>query len=106
MTAQRTWSGKSAPRRDHRICRGMLMLWRANKLNRRLSTGLPKRFEGFEFASYSSVLHGWAGWRREGAVPAFGSRFMPHKANAARRHHIPRPKRRVTNWSEYNTLSA
>jgi hypothetical protein len=27
---------------------------------------------------------------------------MPHKANAARRHHIPRPKRRVTNWSEYN----
>jgi hypothetical protein len=28
--------------------------------------------------------------------------FMPHKANAARRHHIPRPKRRVINWSEYN----
>src|SRR5689334_10851762 len=27
---------------------------------------------------------------------------MPHKANAARRHHIPRPKRRVTNWSEYD----
>src|SRR3954462_12270315 len=27
---------------------------------------------------------------------------MPHKANAAYRHHIPRPKRRVTNWSEYN----
>src|SRR3954466_14971948 len=27
---------------------------------------------------------------------------MPHKANAARRHHIPRPKRRVTNWSAYN----
>src|SRR5687768_3979142 len=27
---------------------------------------------------------------------------MPHKANAARRHHIPRPKRRVTNWAEYN----
>jgi hypothetical protein len=27
---------------------------------------------------------------------------MPHKANAARRHHIPRPKRHVTNWSEYN----
>ncbi|MGF7212981.1 hypothetical protein GGE65_007617 [Skermanella aerolata] len=28
--------------------------------------------------------------------------FMPHKANAARRHHIPRPKRRVTNWAVYN----
>ena len=27
---------------------------------------------------------------------------MPHKHNAARRHHIPRPKRRVTNWAEYN----
>jgi hypothetical protein len=27
---------------------------------------------------------------------------MPHKANADRRHHIPRPKRRVTNWAEYN----
>jgi hypothetical protein len=23
---------------------------------------------------------------------------MPHKYNAARRHHIPRPKQRVTNW--------
>ena len=27
---------------------------------------------------------------------------MPHKYNADRRHHIPRSKRRVTNWSEYN----
>ena len=27
---------------------------------------------------------------------------MPHKANAARRHHIPRPKRRVMNWAEYD----
>ena len=27
---------------------------------------------------------------------------MPHKANAVRRHHIPRPKRRVTNWGEYD----
>jgi hypothetical protein len=27
---------------------------------------------------------------------------MPHKYNAARRHHIPRLKRRVTNWSAYN----
>jgi len=28
--------------------------------------------------------------------------FMPHKYNADRRHHISRPKRRVTNWSDYN----
>lgn len=27
---------------------------------------------------------------------------MPHKANAARRHHIPQPKRRVLNWAEYD----
>ena len=27
---------------------------------------------------------------------------MPHKYNPDRRHHIPRPKRCVTNWSEYN----
>ena len=27
---------------------------------------------------------------------------MPHKYNADRRHHIPRPKRRVTNWAAYN----
>jgi hypothetical protein len=27
---------------------------------------------------------------------------MPHKYNTARRHHIARPKRRVTNWSAYN----
>ena len=27
---------------------------------------------------------------------------MPHKANAGRRHHIPRPKRRITNWAEYD----
>ncbi|KJB89836.1 hypothetical protein N826_41335, partial [Skermanella aerolata KACC 11604] len=27
---------------------------------------------------------------------------MPHKYNAARRHHIARPKQHVTNWSAYN----
>lgn len=27
---------------------------------------------------------------------------MPHKANAARRHHISRPQRKVTNWAEYD----
>jgi hypothetical protein len=27
---------------------------------------------------------------------------MPHKYNAERRHHIPRPERRVTNWAEYD----
>jgi hypothetical protein len=27
---------------------------------------------------------------------------MPHKYNADCRHHIARPKRRVTNWADYN----
>ena len=27
---------------------------------------------------------------------------MPHKANAACRHHIPRAKRRVTNWAAHD----
>ena len=27
---------------------------------------------------------------------------MPFKANAARRHHIPKQKRKVTNWAEYD----
>ena len=27
---------------------------------------------------------------------------MPFKANAARRHHIPRQRYRVTNWAEYD----
>ncbi|WP_044551732.1 hypothetical protein, partial [Azospirillum lipoferum] len=27
---------------------------------------------------------------------------MPDKVNADRRHHISRPKRKVTNWAEYD----
>ena len=27
---------------------------------------------------------------------------MPFKANAARRHHIPKPRYRVTNWAAYD----
>ena len=49
-------------------------------------------------APLASVLHGWAGCRKERSVSAPDLAFMPHKYNAARRHHIPRPKRRVTNW--------
>jgi hypothetical protein len=49
------------------------------------------------------MLHGWAGWRREPVCfDAPDPAVMPHKANAARRHHILRPKRRVTNWPAYN----
>jgi hypothetical protein len=27
---------------------------------------------------------------------------MPFKANATRRHHIPKQRHRVTNWAEYD----
>ena len=39
-----------------------------------------------------------------GVFPPFGSPAMPHKYNAERRHHIPRPKRRVTNSAEYDAV--
>src|SRR3954468_710357 len=51
----------------------------------------------------ASVLHRCAGWRRGRSVSQL--RISPScriKYNADRRHHIARPKRRVTNWSEYN----
>jgi hypothetical protein len=28
--------------------------------------------------------------------------LVPFKANAARRHHIPKQRHRVTNWAEYD----
>jgi len=36
-----------------------------------------------------------------GSAPALVSHHA-HKVNAARRRHIPRPKRRVLNWAEYD----
>ena len=50
------------------------------------------------------MLHGGRGPGRERRwFGRLGPFAMPHKANAGRRHHIPRPKRRVTNWAEYDT---
>jgi hypothetical protein len=64
-------------------------------------TAISRRFPRTN--ARASVLHGWAGWRR-GTVrfDAPDPAFMPHKYNADRRHHISRPKRRVTNWADYN----
>ena len=44
-----------------------------------------------------------AGWRR-GTVPFLttGRVAVPFKANADRRHHIAKQRRRVTNWREYD----
>ena len=47
--------------------------------------------------------------RREGAAVGLGlppnhweEPRLPFKANADRRHHIPRPRYRATNWSAYD----
>ena len=51
----------------------------------------------------ASVLQGGKGRGRARCCSGrSGPLIMPHKANAGRRHHIPRPKRRVTNWAEYD----
>jgi Transposase DDE domain len=54
-----------------------------------------------------SLLHGSGGWRA--GLAGVGARSsndpgspMPFKANAARRHRIPKQRRRITNWAEYD----
>ncbi|HYZ31340.1 MAG TPA: transposase, partial [Crenalkalicoccus sp.] len=46
---------------------------------------------------------GAVGWAGEEGEPSDieGGPTLPFKANAGRRHHIPRQRHRVTNWSEY-----
>ena len=54
----------------------------------------------------AGAVHRWCTDGRDGVGAACFDApdlaFMPHKYNADRRHHIPRPKRRVTNWAAYN----
>ena len=51
----------------------------------------------------AGMLHRGGGPSRERRSSGrSGSFAMPHKANAGRRHHIPRPKRRVINWAAYD----
>src|ERR671913_619975 len=38
----------------------------------------------------------------ERSLPRFRTLAVPFKANAARRHHIPRQRHRVTNWAAYD----
>jgi hypothetical protein len=49
-----------------------------------------------------SLLQGWGRRGSRGPRPLIWPPIMPHKVNAACRHHIPRQKRRVTNWAEYD----
>ena len=55
------------------------------------------------------MLRGSPAWEapggvRPGRVPSTlpGHPILPFKTNAARRHHIPRQKHRVTNWAAYD----
>ena len=51
----------------------------------------------------AGMLHRGGGPSRERRSSGrSGPLIMPHKANAGRRHHIPRPKRRVINWAAYD----
>ena len=52
--------------------------------------------------TWASVLRGTGLGDRECISIVVRLVPMPHKANTACRHHIPRAKRRVTNWAEYD----
>ena len=50
-------------------------------------------------------ISGWCrgvGWDRTATLVLIWDSTMPFKANAARRHHIPKQKRKVTNWAAYD----
>jgi hypothetical protein len=50
-------------------------------------------------------ITGWCrevGWDRTATPVLIWAPTMPFKANAARRHHIPKQKRKVTNWAAYD----
>ena len=38
----------------------------------------------------------------QGPLHYAGACLLPFKANAARRHHIPKQRHQVTNWAEYD----
>src|SRR4051794_24335079 len=55
-----------------------------------------------EFVARIGRLACGGGWRRWTTPPMTLDPPMPFKANAARRHHIPKQRRRITNWAEYD----
>src|SRR5215213_2124530 len=68
-----------------------------------------RSFRRIGLRSGCTLLHGSAGWRRRpgevgGSCPRSQTPdpAVPFKAHADRRHHIPRQRHRVTNWSEYD----
>jgi hypothetical protein len=66
-------------------------------------------FSALKFIATVALLHGSLAELAEGGWGAIGCWLhsdpdpaMPFKANLSRRHHIPRQKRRVTNWAAYD----
>src|SRR3954471_4762117 len=55
-----------------------------------------------EFVARIGRLACGNGWRRRMPPSVTLEPPMPFKANAARRHRIPRQRRRVTNWAAYD----
>src|SRR4051794_23274092 len=55
-----------------------------------------------EFVAWIGRLASGDGWRRRTTPSDDPGSPMPFKANAARRHHIPKQRRRITNWAEYD----
>jgi hypothetical protein len=63
---------------------------------------------GYMLVCGRTLLHGpsrWsagAGWGRRPVPSLIRMKPVPFKANQNRRHHIPKQRRRVTNWAEYD----
>src|SRR3954451_15549747 len=55
-----------------------------------------------EFVARIGRLASGDGWRRWTTPSVTLDPPMPFKANADRRHRIPKQRRRVTNWAEYD----
>src|SRR5271165_807487 len=61
-------------------------------------------------AAQVTLLHGDGSWLRadgrrhtwEAHSPPWNHSALPFKYHAEHRHHIPKPRYRVTNWAEYD----
>src|SRR3954451_2693688 len=63
---------------------------------------VPEPITSSGFVARIGRLACGGGWRRRMPPSVTLDPPMPFKANAARRHRIPKQRRRVTNWAEYD----
>jgi hypothetical protein len=62
--------------------------------------GMPGRFEPLRLCCMDPLLV--AGERMAKPLPSLDSSALPFKYHGEHRHHIPKPRYRVTNWAEYD----